>query len=100
MLSLYNFKPLALLSAISVAWTQTITSTNGTISGLQCDGYDVNSFLSIPYAQPPVGDLRFAAPVPYNKKYSGGALNATSPAPRCIQFGDEFVGSGTTSEDW
>lgn len=45
----------ALLSVIGSAWAKTVTTTNGTIEGGKCDGYDVNSFLAIPYAQPPVG---------------------------------------------
>lgn len=95
-----TFKLMALLSAIGLAWTKSVATTNGTIRGGKCDGYDADYFLSIPYAKPPVGDLRFGATEPYNDKYKGGVLHATSSAPRCIQFGNIFVESGDTSEDW
>ncbi|QRV90072.1 carbohydrate esterase family 10 protein [Ceratobasidium sp. AG-Ba] len=53
---------------------------------------DVDVFLGIPYAQPPVGNLRFRKPRP---PIPGKTVNATSFAPRCMQF----VVSNTTSED-
>ena len=99
MLSRHNLKLISLLSVVSGAWTKTVTTTNGTVVGGTCENYDVAYFLAIPYAKAPVGDLRFAAPEPY-EKYAGGELKATSPAPRCIQFGSIFVESGTASEDW
>ena len=100
MLSRRNLSLIALLSKIGGAWTKSVTTTNGTIVGGTCEGYNVDYFLAIPYAEPPVGDLRFAAPLSYDKKYEGGMLEATSPAPRCVQFGNIFVESGNVSEDW
>ena len=101
MLSHWNFKLIALLSAIGCVWAQTVTTTNGTVQGGKCEGYKVNYFWSIPYAQPPVGNLRFAAPKTYDKTYTAGVLKAISPAPRCPQFGTDFVEwYGAASEDW
>jgi carboxylesterase type B len=57
-------------------------------------------FKSIPYAQPPISGLRFAPPEPLTQKYFDGIRQATAAAPACIQFGDEFVETGPTSEDW
>jgi carboxylesterase type B len=46
-----------------------VTVENGLIEGktLSFDGNHVNAFLGIPYAEPPVGDLRFKKPVPKGK---------------------------------
>jgi hypothetical protein len=40
---------------------------------------------------PPVGELRFEAPKPYEKKFSQGKIDATVSVPTCIQFSDDFT---------
>ncbi|KAK8070404.1 hypothetical protein PG997_010607 [Apiospora hydei] len=65
---------------------------NGTVVGGPCKGVNVSSFLSIPYAKAPIGDLRFAPPQPYDKPF--GILNGTAPAPACIQFDETFGEKG------
>lgn len=42
----------------------------------------VETFKGIPYAEPPVGDLRFRHPLPYNGSYNG--LEARKFGPSCI----------------
>ena len=49
----------------------------------------VRQFLGVPYAEPPLGDLRFAPP---QTKASGPAINATAFAPSCMQ---QFINSST-----
>jgi carboxylesterase type B len=88
-----------LLSVTGGVWAKTVTTTNGTVQGGSCDTSDTNAFLGIPYALPPVGDLRLAAPEPYNKKYDG-VLDTTAQPPSCPQFGLNYVEDGKQSEDW
>lgn len=60
-----------LTAAISVGLAQgvQVSTTNGLIEGHPAENRsDVTEFLGIPYAQPPVGELRFAAPRPYMGK--------------------------------
>jgi para-nitrobenzyl esterase len=49
-------------------------------------GSDVLSFKAIPYAQAPVGNLRWRPPV--DAKPWGGILDGASFGPACIQAGD------------
>jgi len=71
------------------AQQQTIVETisTGPIAGYTQNG--LNYFLGIPYAQPPIGSLRFAAPVPAQKwaqtintqQYGTYLLLPLSPTP-------------------
>ncbi|KAJ3474161.1 hypothetical protein NLG97_g9964 [Lecanicillium saksenae] len=73
----------------------------GTIKGGLCSNSNVKHFQGIPFAQPPVGKLRFMPPQPLEGQYPGGVLDATKTPPPCIQFSDDFaVNHPTPSEDW
>lgn len=59
-----------------------VTIQNGTVVGKSSQGID--SFLGIPFAQPPVGPLRLKPPQTINKSF--GTIQTTSYATQCIQF--------------
>ncbi|KAH8661828.1 putative extracellular lipase [Ilyonectria robusta] len=58
---------------------------NGTIVGKYVETYDQDLFLGIPFAQPPIGDLRFNAPQPINETWTT-PLNATAYGAHCINY--------------
>lgn len=66
----------------------TVKILNGTIQGAHLDTYDQDVFLGIPFAQPPLGSLRFAPPVPYNQTW-----NYTKVFD---QYGDACIATGGT----
>ncbi|MGW8730376.1 carboxylesterase/lipase family protein [Streptomyces sp. NPDC055808] len=71
-----------------------VRTRDGAVRGSVRDGYRV--FDGIPYAAPPVGALRWAAPRPAASW--PGVRDATRPAPACAQPAGEVPG-GSTSED-
>jgi hypothetical protein len=44
---------------------------NGSYTGVRNEFYNQDLFLGIPYAQPPISNLRFRAPVPLNSTWNG-----------------------------
>jgi hypothetical protein len=78
----------------------TVHTRQGNISGIQCPGSATMQFLGIPFAQPPIGDLRFASPVAYNATYPSGHLNASTFGSSCPQFAPAFSSMTPPSEDW
>jgi para-nitrobenzyl esterase len=61
----------------------TVTVSGGALTGTQEDG--VNRFLGIPYAAPPVNDLRWRAPQP--AAAWDGTRDASKFGPDCVQNG-------------
>nr|P20261.3 RecName: Full=Lipase 1; Flags: Precursor [Diutina rugosa]1LPM_A Chain A, Lipase [Diutina rugosa]1LPN_A Chain A, Lipase [Diutina rugosa]1LPO_A Chain A, Lipase [Diutina rugosa]1LPP_A Chain A, Lipase [Diutina rugosa]1LPS_A Chain A, Lipase [Diutina rugosa]AAC02093.1 triacylglycerol hydrolase [synthetic construct]AWK91196.1 lipase [synthetic construct] len=77
---------LALSLIASVAAAPTATLANGdTITGL--NAIINEAFLGIPFAEPPVGNLRFKDPVPYSGSLDGQKF--TSYGPSCMQQNPE-----------
>lgn len=72
-------------------------TTNGTVCGTHLSAFSQDAFLGVPFAEPPVGDLRLRHPVSYNATYT--TYNATSQPPSCPGYGGFDVGIGPMSED-
>lgn len=62
------------------------TTRNGTYAGVYSAEYNQDFFLGVPYALPPVGDLRFANPRPLNTSFQG-LQNATEYSDECVGYG-------------
>jgi carboxylesterase type B len=74
---------LALSSASSVSSrVPRVSTTSGILSGSSTD--NVNTFLGVPYAQPPIGDLRWKTALPINS--SRTAFDATRFGAGCGQL--------------
>lgn len=64
----------------------TVTVRNGTYTGLHSDTYNEDFFLGIPFAQPPLGDLRLARPQSLNTTWQG-SRPAVAYYPECVGYG-------------
>ena len=94
-LSVLIFLPIALLAASSAP---RIKTHSGVVEGK--DDGKVKSFLGIPYATPPVGELRWKAPQPIAKW--NGVKKATEFGNHCLQgkvYGDMVFRDPGGSED-
>src|SRR5580658_8730580 len=78
-----------------------VTTANGILESTSTPKDGVRSFKGIPFAQPPVGDLRWREPQPV--KNWTGARNADQFGPRCMQRtspgADYWFRSNGMSED-
>lgn len=77
-----------------------VTTKDGRVRGLSLPvlGGAVTAFLGIPYAQPPLGRLRFKKPQPLNKW--SGIQNATKYANSCYQNIDKAFPDFQGAEMW
>ncbi|KAK2629743.1 hypothetical protein QTJ16_000563 [Diplocarpon rosae] len=105
---------LALLPPISCSDGLVVKTTVGTLHGfINASSPLVRQFLGVPYAEPPLGALRFAPPrsLAAPDARTTVAIHATSFAPSCMQQGSNsstiytaqvpqfLISDGTTSED-
>lgn len=65
--------------------TPSVTLSNGTLAGAYSSYFGTDSFLGIPYAQPPVGELRYRVPQSVNVSWDG-TLDASSYGPACYGY--------------
>jgi para-nitrobenzyl esterase len=82
------------------AKAERVKTSVGVVEGTADPGTGVRTFRGVPFAEPPVGDLRWKPPQPL-KKWKG-VRQATQFGPRCMQapvFGDMNFRSGSMSED-
>jgi carboxylesterase type B len=61
---------------------------NGTLEGVHSDEWDQDYFLGIPYAQPPVGSLRFRVPQSINTSWNE-TLQAKEYSATCVGYGSD-----------
>jgi para-nitrobenzyl esterase len=87
----------AVTMLVSTAVAQQVLTESGTISGIRANGLTV--YKGIPFAAPPVGDLRWRPPV--HAAAWTGTRKADAFAPACMQVGVSMPGEAppAVSED-
>ncbi|KAI0477082.1 Alpha/Beta hydrolase protein [Xylariaceae sp. FL0804] len=75
----------------SSASSTTVKVKNGTVQGSHLSTYNQDVFLGVPFAQPPVGELRFRNPQSLNTSFNA-TYQATEYAPECIGYGSDQWG--------
>lgn len=100
---LFHLVTTAALTAVSAAGVVNYTPTtagptvktlNGTYVGYHNELYNQDFFLGMPFAQPPLGDLRFAPPASLNSSWSG-VRNASTYGTSCVGYDEEgYTGTG------
>ena len=78
--SLATASPLDSASGTSL----TVRTSIGTFQGIANTANGFNAWLGVPFAQPPIGNLRFRAPAAINRPFSG-VQNATAFKAACPQ---------------
>jgi para-nitrobenzyl esterase len=85
--------------AVPALGADRVRTANGTVEGLRTES-GVQAYLGIPFAAPPVGDLRWKPP--HTVKNWTGTRSAAQFGPRCVQapiFGDMNFRSTGMGED-
>ncbi|KAI9736069.1 MAG: hypothetical protein M1818_006245 [Claussenomyces sp. TS43310] len=66
----------------------TVALQNGSYYGVHSERYKQDFFLGIPFAQPPLGDLRLRQPASLNSSWTE-IRNATEYSPACYGYGED-----------
>lgn len=69
----------------------TAATLNGTYQGVYSSSYNQDLFLGVPYAQPPVGNLRLRNPQSLNSTFNG-VKSAVEYYPECVGYGGDQIG--------
>jgi para-nitrobenzyl esterase len=83
------------IAPFALSQIQTVKVTGGQLQGVVVDG--VASFKGIPFAAPPVGDLRWKPPQP--AKGWAGIKKADAFGPACMQAANSQGNTAPVSED-
>ncbi|KAJ5917924.1 hypothetical protein N7454_010299 [Penicillium verhagenii] len=70
--------------------TPTVNVRNGTYVGTHSTQYNQDYFLGMPYAQQPVGNLRFTVPQSLNESWEG-TRDATEYSDICVGYGTDSI---------
>ena len=87
-IALLGFCDFALAGPLKIQATAqpTVTIKNGTYAGQYNAFYGEDYFLGMPYAQPPLGELRLNNPQPLNTSFTD-VKQATAYYPQCVGYG-------------
>lgn len=92
--------PVLLSAAAALNAADRVTLPFGVVEGSGPQASGVREFKGVPYAEPPVGERRWAPPAPLKKR--DGVIDATKFGARCMQlplFGDMNFRANGMSED-
>ncbi|CAI7625060.1 unnamed protein product [Penicillium glandicola] len=76
--------------AVPTKSSPTATVLNGTYTGVRSSTYNQDLFLGMPYAQQPVGNLRFTVPQPLNSSWDD-TRDATEYSDICVGYGTDSI---------
>ncbi|OQE38381.1 hypothetical protein PENCOP_c008G00547 [Penicillium coprophilum] len=76
--------------AVPIGSSPTVTVRNGTYTGVRSSTYNQDFFLGMPYAQQPVGNLRFTVPQSLNASW-GDTRDATQYSDICVGYGPDSI---------
>jgi len=75
-----------------------VTVRNGSLTGIYSSAYHQDFFLGIPFAQPPVGNLRFRKPQSLENKWAK-PRKADAYSASCVGYGPNNILYRSSSED-